>query len=215
VDTLDLQAFNSTTFVFSRLLTSWADVYPLADGVFRSYMRVNVDDAIVVYEWSTDNGQITFSPTAANGTIGYAANPAVNDTIDIGTTVVTYVASSGGVVIGASLPATMANLLTFLTASVDAQISQCSYAMADNELSIVFKTTALAGNEFPIAASTSGVAVSAGTLQGAGGMITMTAPISDLTAFLGPYFYDVRWEYGATIVQLFGGTIDWLEGVTR
>jgi hypothetical protein len=48
-------------------------------------------------------------------------------------------------------------------------------------------------------------------------MLTLTAPISDIENFLGSYVYDCRWESldGQNITYLFGGTITFVQGVTR
>ena len=109
----------------------------------------------------------------------------------------------------------MANLLSLLNASTDPQIALCAYTLGGDELSIVFETTSIAGNLFALAATTNGAVVSAPTLFGAGGVLTMTAPVGDIEAFQGAYVYDVRFESGSTVIQLFGGTISFLQGVTR
>ena len=123
--------------------------------------------------------------------------------------------SGNTVPVGITIGATLANLISFLNASTDAQISQCTYGLSGAEIAIVYKTTSISGNLFAIAASSSGVTVSAPTLFGAGGVLIMTAPIADIEVFQGQYVYDVRFELGTTVVQMFGGTIVFLEGVTR
>jgi len=221
MDEINLQAVNTATFVFNQSLSAWAPFYPLSEAAFRSYMRKTPEDPVVLYEWSTDNGRITFAATAANAIIAYEQNPAPDDTLTLGSSIVTFVASPTGgnnVAIAPTLTGTLANLLAFLQASHDSQISRCSYAVAGFELSIAFNNTTLAGNLFAIAASTANAAVSSPTLLGAGGMITMTAPLGDLEDFVGDYSYDVRLELGSSasiVVPLFGGTITLTEGVTR
>jgi hypothetical protein len=219
VDTVNIQAVSNGTFVFSRALAPWAQIYPLASGVFRAFMRLQVTDPVVWYSWASDGsekGSISFTPTMANGTITFAANPAAGDSIQIGSTLVTFVtgtATGNQVQIGLTLEATMAALLAFLNASSDSQIVLCSYSVAEYVLSIVYKTTSMAGNQFIIAASAA--TPSATTLYGAGGVMQMSAPIGDIQNFSGVYVYDCRWEYSSDIVYLFGGTLTWIEGVTR
>ena len=221
MDTINLQAINSASFVFTQPLSVWAQVYPLADGKFRSYMRSLTTDSIVLYEWSTDNGRITFNETAAVGLLTYQTNPVANDVINIGTTVLTFVAShtsGNNVVVASTLAGTLANLLAFLEASLDAEIKKCTYAVNGYELLITYGDTTLAGNTFPFSTTTNTTTVSGVMLAGAGGQVTMTAPVGDLEGFLGDYYYDVRLELGSSgsiIVQLFGGVITFVEGVTR
>jgi hypothetical protein len=382
MDTVNLQALNSTSFVFARTMTPWASLYNLAAGKFRAMMRITAADPVVQYEWSSDGGTITFAQSAAQGTVDYPNNPVNGDTLTLGSSQVTFVAAGSAVTLAPSstvtitnatpavvswtahglpagtpivlsttgaLPAgltagttyyvssagltanafelsdnfndalaginnfatssagtgvqtatapttvvwasngqaaganvaftssgtlpsalisgqvyfviptlletnsfqiaaaingtaltfggphtgsisafvgnnvpigltvgnTLTNLLSLLNASVDPQIALCVYALGGDELSIVFETTSIAGNLFALAASSSGVVVSAPTLFGAGGVLTMTAPVGDIEAFQGAYVYDCRFEMGSTVVQLFGGTLTFTQGVTR
>jgi hypothetical protein len=363
-------------------MTPWASVYNLAGGKFRAMMRISATDPVVQYEWSTDGGTITFAQSAAQGTLDVTSNPANNDTVTLGSSLVTFSTAgsavtlapssivtitnaSPGVItwtahglaagtpvvfsttgalptglvagttyfvssaslatntfevsdtfahalaginnintssagsgvqtatapstvmfpanglaaganisftstgtlpagiisgqvyfvsptlletgsfeiattmngtplifgtpqsgsahaftgntapVGLTIGATLANLISFLNASADPQISLCTYALGGAEISIVYDTTSINGNLFALAASSSGITASAPTLFGAGGVLTMTAPIGDIEAFQGQYVYDCRFELGATVVQMFGGIITFLEGVTR
>jgi hypothetical protein len=366
-------------------MTPWASIYDLASGKFRAMMRITATDPVVQYEWSTDGGTISFAASAAQGQLDFTSNPANNDTLTLGSSLVTFltvgsavtlapsstvtitnaspgvitwtghglaagtpvvfsttgalptglvpgttyfVSSSGlatnsfevsdtfahaiaginnintssagsgvqtatapstvmfpanglaaganvaftttgtlpaGIVsgqvyfvsptlletgsfeiattmngtplifggpksgsaqaftgntvpVGLTIGATLANLLSFLNASADPQISLATYALGGAEISIIYDTTSINGNLFALAASSSGVSASAPTLYGAGGVLTMTAPIGDIEAFQGLYVYDCRFEIGSpptTVVQMFGGTLTFLEGVTR
>lgn len=107
----------------------------------------------------------------SNGTL-----PANNSTLTFNGTVVTFVmgAPSGNQVqIAGTVPDTLSNLVAFLKASVDAQISLCGYS--DDFAAILtatYKTLGTTGNSFTIAASSSPASnftVSAGTLTGGGG----------------------------------------------
>ena len=198
-------------------------VYNVQAATFRSYTRAALGDSVVYYSWASDGsspGMIRYSATSANGSVAYVSNPQINDTLQLGSSEVTFIASNGSpsgnqVNVGANTAASLANLLAFLNASADGQIDQCRYSLAGNTLVVVLGGVALAGNYFSLAASTAGAVVSGPTLSGAGGMITMTAPIGDLDEFVGSYVYDCRMELGSDIVPIFGGTITFLQGVTN
>jgi hypothetical protein len=112
----------------------------------------------------------------------------------------------------------MTSLVAWLNGSTDPQISLASYsASGSGILNVSYDNAGTVGNLFPIGASSSGVTVSNPTLQGGGGLLTLTAPISDICNFLGNFVYDCRWESldGSTIVTLFGGQISFTQGITR
>lgn len=222
MDTVDLLAQNNDSFVFSRILTPWADLYDLDAGTFRAQMRKSADDHVVFYEWSSADGRIALATTAANGTVSFTLNPTNGKTLTLGQTVVTLVTPStdhplgNEVAIGINLGATLINLLAFLHASIDIDIAQCSYDVAGTDLAIVFKTNGTLGNLFQLATNVTGATASGETLSGANAELTMSAPWEDLRLFVGEYVYDCRFELGADVrVSLFGGTITWNEGVTR
>lgn len=73
----------------------------------------------------------------ASGSITFASNPANNSTITLGGTVVTF---GTDVTIGASLAITLASLLAFLNASVNANIIKCTYTITGSVLDIRSKT---------------------------------------------------------------------------
>lgn len=112
-------------------------------------------------------------PTAptASGSILFGSNPSNLATITLQGTVVTFVTgtpTSGQVKIAAgSLPGTLANLLTFLNASVDANIIQMSYSVVGSTLYCVSKITGTGGNALTIAASAA--TASGSTLAGGSG----------------------------------------------
>jgi hypothetical protein len=218
MDIVNLLANNTDTFVFSRVLTPWADAYALAEGTFRGQMRRAVDSHIVNYEWSTEAENVTFDATNATGSIAFASNPANGKTLTLGGTTINFVTSGASglqVNIGASLAATLASLLTLLQGSGDANLSKCTYSVAGSELGIVFKTTALAGNAFALASDVAGATLSGATLSGAGGLLTMTIDLADLPRFSGDYVYSMQFEDDDLVVSLFGGTITFDQDVTR
>jgi hypothetical protein len=129
----------------------------------------------------TTGASASFSfPTAptAYGSINFAANPAANATITLGGTVVTFVAAGpvgNQVLIGANTAATLANLLTFLSTSADANLVKFKYSVLGNYLYLQAAATGVAGNALTIAAS---VATASGaTLSGGSG--------TDVSAMLG------------------------------
>jgi hypothetical protein len=122
-----------------------------------------VDAAITAV--SISNGNAAFGAYAtAVGNISFSSNPAASSTITLGGTVVTF---GTDVTIGATLPATLINLLAFLEASVDANLVKFSYSIADNsnKLLLYAKLTGTTGNALTLAAST--VPASHGTVSGA------------------------------------------------
>ena len=107
MDTVNLQALNSTSFVFARTMTPWASLYNLCAGKFRAMMRVTVGDPVVQYEWSSDGGTITFADSAAQGTVDYPNNPVNGDTLTLGSSQVTFVAAGSAVVLAPSSTVTI------------------------------------------------------------------------------------------------------------
>ena len=108
------------------------------------------------------------------GSIAFSAQPASNATLTINGTTVTFVTgtpSGSQVKIGAGLAETITNLVLFLNASADANVSVASYS-ADPDLTtlqVAHDTQGTAGNSFTLAASTtpaSNATVSAATLAG-------------------------------------------------
>lgn len=120
---------------------------------------------------------------SASGTWTWVATqPVNNSTITIGTTTITFVTgtpSGNQIKIGATLGATLLNAVTFLNASLDAQIVQASYTLSGVVITATFKVQGTGGNSFAIAASSSpasNATASAATLLGG------TAPATGFTA---------------------------------
>ena len=225
METANLSQQTNENFLQSFVLTDWSALYDFTVGGFRSHLRDVIPDPISLYEWaspsvdSTAPGLITFSATRANGFVSYATNLVAADTLLLGATSVQIVASGATgnqVNVGLSLALTLSNLVNFLASSADPQISLCTYSVSGgNVLNITYKTPSTLGNSFTIAATSSGATTSANTLTGGGGLLTMSAPVSDIEEFNGVYFYDVRYENPPTYAVLFGGTITFTQGVTR
>src|ERR1035437_10169907 len=92
----------------------------------------------------------------ARGSIAFTTNAV--QTITLGGTVVTF---GTGFALGADLATTLANLLTYLNASADANIAKAAYQVSATALQIKAKATGVA--TFTLAASAG--TVSHGTLQ--------------------------------------------------
>ena len=220
VDTANISFPTNGTMVQSFVLTQWADLLDLSSGKFHMQMRVGVGDAVVDYEWSTDNGNIAYSQTKANGFIVFTENPGIGSSITLGTSTVAFVTSApvgNQVMIRDTLAHTLSDLRAFLQASVDPQISQCDYAIGSaSTLIVTFNTAGTLGNLFAIDTTVGGSTASGLMLSGAGGMAVISAPVEHIENFSGDYVYDLRWEFDDTLlVPLLGGIITFVQGVTR
>lgn len=132
---------------------------------------------------NTPIGTATAAPIGttarASGTITFGANAAPGDTVTINGTVVTFVAANpegNQVAIGISANATAAALQTFLAESEDANISQASYSVATDVVTITFLIGGTLGNAFTLAASAatvSGANLTGGTGNTGNGTIAL------------------------------------------
>lgn len=124
--------------------------------------------------WTGESFKIISTTTGAGayaaGSITLSGQPSANDTFTIDGTVVTFVASSpigNQVVIGGTTALTLANLLAFLQASLDTNISLATYAQGTgNVITVTDKLPGTAGNAFTLVKSGSNLAVSGATLTG-------------------------------------------------
>ena len=132
------------------------------------------------------------SPPTGLGSLTFTAQPTANDTVVIDGTTITFVSGTpvgSQVKIGGSLTITVANLMTFLNASVDANILKMTYTeviISGSDI-IVYCTSKIAGvtgDSYTLAVSgATPPAVSGGTLVGGGttdisGMLGMTSTSS-------------------------------------
>lgn len=108
--------------------------------------------------------------TQATGTITFTANPSSPDTITVGGTAITFVASGpvgNQVLVGASADATLNNLLSFLQNSTDTNIIKCTYAKASvgEIINVAFALPGPTGNAFTLAKSSTSITLSGSTLS--------------------------------------------------
>ena len=230
---------NTESFAQAVDVTAFAPLYNLGAGIFRAQMREFAASPIIEYEWSTENGQILYTITPANAAIAFTVNPIATQTLTIGATTVTFVSSGASglqVNVAGSLSGTLSNLMTFLGASSDSQILLCSYQLLGTTITLTAVAPGWQGNSIAIAttvlgASISNPAIPAGsstpptTLAGGSHTVTLLAPVADVFNFgpttneltgLGVYAFDCRLETsGVNFAVLFGGTIQWDQGVAR
>jgi hypothetical protein len=116
------------------------------------------------------SASVNNSGSAASGTVRIVTNLQANDTLALGGTTITFVASGATgsqVNIGANANATTTALGAFLSGSTDTNLVKSSYTVAANVVSIVYKTVGTAGNTFAMAPTSGGrIVVSASTLAG-------------------------------------------------
>lgn len=118
------------------------------------------------------------SPTAS-GYFQFSNQPAVNDTITLNGTAITFVATNPGnnqCAIGANINATLSNLLTVLRSSSDAQILKFQYNVVGSTLYVNSTASGASGNALTISKSSSVITASGATLSGGSG--------SDISALL-------------------------------
>ncbi len=105
----------------------------------------------------------------ATGTLTFSGQPAANDTITLGGTTVTFVASGATglqVNIGSSLANTLLALQWLLTTSTDANLVKCRWSVSATVLTATFANGGTAGNAYTLAKSSSVVTLSGATLSG-------------------------------------------------
>lgn len=217
MDEVNIVQRTNATFVQTFALGTWCDLYDLSSGHWHAMLRKQVASAVAHYEWSTEAGNLTYEETRAYGEITFTLNPEVEDTVMIGATIIQF-GMPGGVVIGASLAITLANLLAFLRASDDDDILRCNYdAVTGTVLVIEYKTSGTLGNRFVFDTDVAGASTSGDTLIGGGAIVTLEAPMEDMSSFSGDYVYDLRWQSDVEklYVPMVGGTITFETGITR
>lgn len=174
-------------------------------------------------------------PTAASFTATFSTNPTAADTLTIAGTAITFVASGATgsqVNIGATLPATLSNLLTFLNASADSGLVKFKYGLSGSVLVGTANQTVssganagTAGNSLTVAKSSTAITLSGATATGGVGTwqvfwTNLADAINNGTAYQGPSIYVTATAGTSTEVptlststSLTGGT-DGATGVT-
>lgn len=121
--------------------------------------------------WNGFDFQIISGTTGAgayaSGTGTLTSNPTANDTLTVNGLAITFVASGptgSQVLIGGTNLVTLANLLAFLVASVNADVTPASYSTLGNVLTVTYKTIGTGGNSFTLAKSSTAITLSGSTL---------------------------------------------------
>lgn len=113
--------------------------------------------------------------TQATGFAQFSANPALNDTLTLNGTVITF----AGAMRGATLTATLTNLITTLQNSSDTNLVAATYSLSGTQLNITSTAAGAAGNSYTLAKSSTAITLSGATLAGGvgtGGVgLTLTA----------------------------------------
>lgn len=132
-------------------------------------------------------GDAVVTQQAATGSIVFAANPVVSDTITINSTVFTFVSGAptgNQIQIGATLAATIANTTSRLNASVVAGVALATYSdNTTNTLNIVFDALGVVGNAFTLLSSSNNAVVSAPTLLGGSFVHTFKSGQQNIPSF--------------------------------
>jgi hypothetical protein len=169
-------------------------------------------------------------PVPASGTATFSGNPANNDTISVAGTTITFVTGSpvgSQVKIGASLAATLSNLLTFLNASVDTNLVKCTYSVLNGASVLVVTASQFSnsgaqagsgGNSLTLAKASTAITLSGATL--AGGSATWqtfwtnaASVINSGNAFHGPSLVVVATAQTSTTPPTLSSTVTFSGGL--
>lgn len=173
-------------------------VMPIAHAVAKPDTTIDTEDITITSfgAWMSTAPVATLpapdgtAPTAqpAAGFVIFQRTPGVGSSITFNGTQVQFVSGtpSGNQVqidAGNNLGTTLANLLAFLQASADAQISANTYVITGGTLTMTQKATGTAGNGFTLASNVTGASLSGPHLTGGtdGGVLTqatLTAAIA-------------------------------------
>src|SRR5215472_7473048 len=114
----------------------------------------------------------------ATGFVQFSANPALNDTLTLNGTLITF----SGAMRGSTLTATLQELITALQNSADANLSQATYTLVGTQINIQALNPGTGGNSYTMAKSSTAIALSGSNLTGgsaSGGVgLTLTAKYS-------------------------------------
>ena len=152
--------------------------------------RIQTALAGALCTWDSTLGRFNItSPTSgagvkATGTITLTTNPVPTDTVVIGGTTITFVATApvgSQVLIGATPAATAANLQAFLAATTDVALLLASYSTLGNVITVTYGAVGVLGNAYTLVKTGTNIAVSGATLSGGVAASTIsygTAPVT-------------------------------------
>lgn len=137
-----------------------------------TYNTIGLVTTVTAIVYGTAGNSYVLSKSGTNITVsgsGDLAGGVAPDTLTIGGTAITFVANAptgNQVLVGPNLLSTSANLQTFLAASSDSNIDQCTYISTSGVTTVTFKVSGTSGNSFTLAKSSSSISLSASTLAG-------------------------------------------------
>lgn len=168
----------------------------------QAFLTASADAGLVACTFSTVN-LVTTATARAVGVAGNAYTLAAtgaaitvsgatfaggldSDTLTMNGTLITFVDTApvgSQVLVSATAAETAANLLAFLIASTDANISLLSYTLSALVLTATSKVAGVAGNAYTLAESSASITISDATLAG-GGTNSIAGGVADLESFL-------------------------------
>lgn len=123
--------------------------------------------------WNGSEFIVTSNSTGAGaqaaGTITFTGAGTNADTLTVGGTSIELVSASptgSEVLIGPNAAATAGNMQAFLAASVDTNISKCTYSLSGDVITATYKLIGIGGNSFTLAKSSTAITLSGGDLTG-------------------------------------------------
>lgn len=140
----------------------------------------------------TDNGTYylfqNIDAIAATGSVAFTNNPSNGQVLTLASTTITFVtsgATGNQVNIGATIAATLAYLMSFLSSTEDTNLVKLEYELISTTLYLTAVTAGTAGNSLGIVTDVTGATPSAATLEdGAAASTSLTTP--DVSAFGAP-----------------------------
>jgi hypothetical protein len=111
------------------------------------------------------NFQYAYVESAATGYIQFYGNPVLNDTLTIGTNIITFGVT---VVIGATQQITLANLVAYINANSSTLLVTATTNSIPNQINLMAVTTGISGNSITLVVSSKVLRVSAPTLTQGG-----------------------------------------------
>lgn len=155
---------------------------------------------------NADTITITGGATTASGYITFTANPANNNTITLNSVVWTFTSGAPGAaktVIQSTLAATLAQLVSDVTASGSGFLTVATYNATTTRFNITYGSSGAGGNAYTLASAQPNAVVSAATLTGGGSGGGATATLV-LGSASGTYpgvvaYYQQRRAYANTI----------------
>lgn len=153
-----------------------------------------------------DTIAITGGSSFASGTITFTANPANNDTITLNGVTWTFTTGAAGAsktVIQGTLAATLAQLVSDVTASGSASLTVATYLASSTVFTITYKVAGAGGNVYTLVSAQANAVVSGPTLTGgaAGGSATavLVVGLQDGTYPGCVAYFQQRRVYGYTL----------------